>query len=144
MNFADLELSRRLEGAEAAAGVGFVEARRHADPALGAEWIEVAGARAMFDGVNSPVTQTFGLGLFAEPSVDDLNRLEMFYSERGADTFHEVSPLAGVQVYGILSARRYRPAEPSADETAPDRSDLRAPRAAAVRSAWPSPGWPRR
>ena len=26
-------------------------------------WIEVAGARAMFDGVGSPVTQTFGLGL---------------------------------------------------------------------------------
>ncbi len=111
MNFADIELSRRLEGAEAAAGVSFVEARRHSDPELGAEWIEVAGARAMFDGVTSPVTQTFGLGLFAEPSVDDLNRLELFYSERGADTFHEVSPLAGVQVFGILSARRYRPVE---------------------------------
>ena len=31
-------------------------------PESGATWIECAGAYAVFDGVNSPVTQSFGLG----------------------------------------------------------------------------------
>ena len=59
----DLALSRRLEGAEARSNAAFVEARAEVFPDSGAEWIEVAGASAMFDGVASPLTQTFGLGM---------------------------------------------------------------------------------
>jgi len=32
-------------------------------------WIEVGGTYAMFDGPSSPVTQTFGLGIFQSPTV---------------------------------------------------------------------------
>ena len=64
MLFADLALSRRLERAEGHACAQFAEARRRLFPASGAEWMECAGAYAVFDGVDSPVTQTFGLGLF--------------------------------------------------------------------------------
>src|SRR3712207_1726985 len=59
--FSDLNLSRRLERAEARSYVGFVEARALVSPEVGACWTEVAGCYAMFDGVESPVTQTFCL-----------------------------------------------------------------------------------
>lgn len=111
MIFADLDLARRLERSEAIGGVRFVEARSRLSPGTGAQWIEVAGACAMFDGPDSPVTQTFGLGLFAEASAADLDRLEAFYRERGASVCHEVSPLAGLPVADQLSRRGYRPIE---------------------------------
>ena len=66
MHFADIDLSRRLERAEGNACVQFAEARRRLFPDSGAEWIECAGAYAVFDGADSPVTQTFGLGIFEE------------------------------------------------------------------------------
>ena len=55
--FADLELSRRLERAEALSNPRFVDARARLVPDCGATWVEVAGARAMFDGPSSPMTQ---------------------------------------------------------------------------------------
>ena len=66
--FSDRTLSRRLERAEASSNASFVEAHARLRPEAGAEWIEVAGAYAMFDGVHSPCTQTFGLGIFQLPS----------------------------------------------------------------------------
>ena len=92
--FSDLNLSRRLERAEGRGNVEFVEARAAVSPESGACWIDVAGTYAMFDGVESPLTQTFGLGLFETTSNADLERIEEFFKERGAPVFHEVSPLA--------------------------------------------------
>jgi len=111
MIFAGLELARRLERPEAIAGARCVEARRRLSPEVGAHWIEVAGTYAMFDGPASPITQTFGLGLFAETTAADLDRLETFFQERGAPVFHEVSPLAGLPLADLLSERGYRPVE---------------------------------
>src|SRR5437868_6186703 len=96
MIFADLDLSRRLERSEATGGARFVEACSRLSPESGARWIEIAGAWAMFNGPGSPVTQTFGLGLFAETAASDLDRLEAFFHERSAPAVHEVSPLAGL------------------------------------------------
>ena len=85
--FADLDLARRLERAEAQGNVNFVEARARAFPDRGATWIEVGGTFAMFDGVGSPVTQTFGLGVF-EPLTDDhMDKIEQFFRSRGAEVF---------------------------------------------------------
>ncbi len=109
--FSDLELSRRLEGAEAHANAKFVEARARAYPESGAQWIAVAGAYAMFDGVSSPITQTFGLGLFDSITPAELEKIENFFKERGAPVFHEVSPLAGLELVALLNERGYRPME---------------------------------
>jgi GNAT superfamily N-acetyltransferase len=111
MLFSGLELSRRLERAESLGGARFVEARQRVSPESGACWMEADGAYAMFDGPASPATQTFGLGLFAEPSEADLERLEAFFRDRKAPMTHEVSPLAGVQVADMLSLRGYHPVE---------------------------------
>ena len=107
----DLSLSRRLERAEAAACASFVEARARLAPESGAQWIEVAGACAMYDGVRSPSTQTFGLGLFQSPKAADMDRLEAFFKDRGARVLHEVSPLADKSLLAVLSERGYRPVE---------------------------------
>src|SRR6516162_7493339 len=96
--FSDLALSRRLERAEGRASADFVEARARVSPHSGARWTEVAGTYAMFDGVASPITQTFGLGLFQKPTRADLEAIEQFFRERGAPVFHEVSPLADLTV----------------------------------------------
>ncbi|HEY9227692.1 MAG TPA: hypothetical protein VIP11_13635, partial [Gemmatimonadaceae bacterium] len=79
----DLELARRLERAEAMASAAFVDARRVVQPDVGAEWTEIAGVYAMFDGASSPVTQTFGLGVFDTIGQTELDRLEAFFADRG-------------------------------------------------------------
>ena len=105
------ELAQRMERSEASGGVAWVEARQRISPDAGSDWISVAGAYAMFDGPDSPVTQTFGLGLFAETTTADLDRLERFFAERGAPVNHEVSPLAGVPLAAMLADRGYKPVE---------------------------------
>ncbi|MBV6430068.1 MAG: hypothetical protein IANPNBLG_00171 [Bryobacteraceae bacterium] len=107
----DLALSRRLERAEATANARFVEARALVFPGCGAGWIEVAGAYAMFDGPDSPCTQTFALGLFEMPLPEDMDRIESFFEERGAAVFHEVSPLADRRILSLMTARGYSPFE---------------------------------
>jgi GNAT superfamily N-acetyltransferase len=107
----DLALARRLERAEAKASAAYVEARARAVPALGAEWRDFDGTYAMFDGVGSPLSQTFGLGVFSPATPDQLEAIESFFRERGAAVFHEVSPLADVSLLTLLTDRGYHPVE---------------------------------
>jgi hypothetical protein len=109
--FSDLALARRLERAEARSTADFVEARVKAFPDSDAEWCEVAGTYAMYDGAASPLTQTFGLGMFQAVTDKDMEKLELFFRERGADVFHEVCPLADPSVLASLNERGYQPIE---------------------------------
>ncbi len=111
MLFSDLALSRRLERAEGHASVQFAEARRKLFPDSGSCGMECAGAQVVFDGIDSPVTQTFGLGIFEELTEASLDTIESFFLARGAHVDHEVSPLAGVAAISLLCARHYRPIE---------------------------------
>jgi hypothetical protein len=108
---ADVSLARRLERAEGRGCAEFVEARAALFPDGGARWIEVAGALAMYDGVASPITQTFGLGLFEKITPADLDRIEEFYRQFQAPVYHEVSPLADASLWPLLSERGYHPFE---------------------------------
>ena len=109
--FADLSLARRLERTEGRGNAAFVEAQARIDPHSGAIWKTCGGTAAMFAGVGSPITQTFGLGLH-EPLVDrDLDAIERFFRSRGSAVNHEVCPLAGVDVYATLARRGYKPIE---------------------------------
>ena len=128
--FADLDLARRLERAEARTNAEFVETRARLFPAVGACWLEVAGAYALFDGAASVMTQTFGLGLFGEVTKADMDALESFFRERGAPVFHEVSPLTGDELLALLGERGYRPVEFTSvmyRPLGPDPDDLPAP-----------------
>ena len=65
--FMDLDLAERLERTEGMIGASFADARNAVSP-VGAMSRDFDGTTAIFDGADSPMTQTFGLGL---GSVDD-------------------------------------------------------------------------
>lgn len=109
----DLDLSRRLERTEGLSCAHFTESRAAVDPAVGAEWIEVAGLYAMYDGVGSPITQTFGLGVFEPFGPREFERVEEFFTARGATTAHETSPFAAEATTRLLAERGYVPIERS-------------------------------
>jgi hypothetical protein len=109
--FADLGLARRLERAEGRCSADMAETRARLSPASGAGWVEVAGAYVIYDGVQSPLTQTFCLGLFQAATRAHLEVIEEFFRTRGAPVFHEVSPLADPALPALLSERRYHPVE---------------------------------
>lgn len=67
----------------------------------------------MFDGAGSPITQTFGLGLFAPATGPHLDAVEAFFTEHGSPALHEVSPFAGAAALALLADRGYRPIETS-------------------------------
>ena len=107
----DHVLATRLERTEAIANSRFVDGRKRSQADSAAAWIEVAGARAMFDGPDSPCTQTFGLGLAGDPTEEDFAELESFFQVRGAPVQHEVAPLISSELIRALSERRYVPLE---------------------------------
>lgn len=109
--FSDLHLARRLDRAEGHSAAKYVEARARFFPQGKAQWIEIAGAYAMYDGADSPVTQTFCLGLFEPATSAVLEEIEAFFVERGAAVSHDVSPLAGVGLAAVLHGRGYHPIE---------------------------------
>ena len=111
MIYIDRSLSQKLERTEAQANADFVETRARVEPESGAAWIEVGGAYAMFDGIESPLTQTFGLGIFEETTSEQLDQIEAFYRDRQAPVFHEVSPLTDPSLMPLLNDRGYRPIE---------------------------------
>jgi hypothetical protein len=133
----DLELARRLERTEGMVSASYVEARRRLSDVPAAAH-DFAGTIAIFDGVDSPLTQTFGFALTEPPPLDEI---EAFFGSRGSPVMHEVSPYAGVEAIAGLVARRYVPIELSTvlvqsigdRERAPDvRLAERADRAAFV------------
>ncbi|MGH9884231.1 MAG: GNAT family N-acetyltransferase [bacterium] len=107
----DLDLARRLERTEGAVSASFPPVKQRVAPGSNATWHDFAGTYAIFDGVDSPMTQTFGLGLFEAATPALLSDIEAFFDQRGAPIMHEVSPLAGVEALALLTDRGYRPIE---------------------------------
>lgn len=106
----DLELARRLERTEGMVGCSYTGPHNEVAD-VGAAWIDHGGCLAIFDGVGSPLSQTFGLGLTTPARGPELATIEAWFAERGADTAHEVSPFAGVATLQALVARGYQPIE---------------------------------
>jgi hypothetical protein len=111
MIYSDIQLAQRLERTEGRANADFVETRRQMFPDSDACWIEVGGTYAMFDGIDSPLTQTFGLGMFEDATSEHLGEIETFFKERQSSIFHEVSPMADMSLLGLLNSRGYFPVE---------------------------------
>src|SRR5678810_680116 len=81
--FVDIDLARRLEQTEAMGNAKFIEARVKAFPERGATWRRIGGTFAMFDAAGSPLTQTFGLGMFQPVTSEDMDCL--LYTSDAAD-----------------------------------------------------------
>jgi hypothetical protein len=139
----DTRLAQRLERAEATANVAFVEARARLEPGVGAAHTRVGGVAAMFDGPESPLTQTFGLGMSGPLGSDEYELLEDFFLSRSAPVHHEVSPLAEPETLPQLTSRGYIPVEVSTVLVRPTGLPLegaRSRRNVAVREIRPEEG----
>jgi hypothetical protein len=123
--FMDLELSRRIERTEGVIGTTY-SGPRNSVADVGACTRDFDGTMAVFDGAESPLTQTFGLGMQRPADDELLAAIEAFFAERGAPTHHEVSPHAGVETFARLVARGYQPVELS-NVTVQELSSLPAP-----------------
>lgn len=114
MIHSDKILARKIERAEGQSTVACIEARKKLYPERGAEWMETGGGvLATFDGIESPLTQTFGLGVFDEITAEKLDEIEAFFKTRNAPVLHEVSPMADASLLNLLNERGYQPVEHS-------------------------------
>jgi GNAT superfamily N-acetyltransferase len=127
--FLNVELSRRIETAEAQAAVECAEALERFRPGSGAAVRRIAGGFAVYCGKNSPVTQAVGMGLDGPVSTAEFDRLEEFYRERNEAVRVETAPLADASFIGQFGERAYRVTEfsnvmarqvSSADEDSPE------------------------
>ena len=80
-------------------------------PGLGAEIIEIAGGRAPFAGVGSPLSEAGALGVFSAATAADVERLTAFYTGHSTPPRVLVSPLAGIELPQLLASAGYRPIE---------------------------------
>jgi hypothetical protein len=103
MFFADAQLARRIEAAEAANARGC--------SGSGGPVLEVAGGCAIFAGADSPLTQAVGLGLNGPVGDAEIEALEAFFHNRGARVSIDLSPLADSSFVAALADRGYRPTE---------------------------------
>jgi len=111
LRFADLALARRLEMTDALAAVEFARSWAVVNSFTGDPFVSVAGGHGGFGGIDSPLTQAFGLGLEGAVTEDDLFKLEQFYSSHGAPVNIETCPLADMSLLTLLNARGYHPIE---------------------------------
>ena len=105
--FVDTVLARRLELAEAEGGAscGFSLAREK--PESGAAVETIAGGRAVFTGIGSPITQATGIGLNRPVTPDEFARLENFFFSRGAAVNVETSPYADATLFAHYAKNGY-------------------------------------
>lgn len=107
----DINLSRRIELAEAHAAVACAEAMERTAPGGKAAIAKVAGGFAVYCGSESPITQAVGLGFDGPVSDEEFDRLEDFYRVRGETVRVETSPMAHPSLIEHYGKRGYRVTE---------------------------------
>ncbi|WP_050428601.1 GNAT family N-acetyltransferase [Chondromyces crocatus] len=103
----DQVLARRIESAEAAAGVWCHEALSKLRPGAISEIERVAGGVLAFCGPRSPLTQGRGLGMAGPVTENEVDRIEHFFRHRGVDAALQLSPYADPTLVEALSRRGF-------------------------------------
>jgi hypothetical protein len=88
-----------------------IETVRRLYPQARAESIEVAGGLVAFTGVDSPLSQAYGVGTFGPVTRRDVARITEFYESRKATPRVFVTPLADPSLGIALAAAGYAPSE---------------------------------
>jgi GNAT superfamily N-acetyltransferase len=96
----DEQLARRLESFQAAVSAEMCEALNRVAPEVHAAILQVGEGNALFAGPDSPLTQAI--------AVDgDVERIESFFFEHGADSIIQLTPWSARPLTDALTARRY-------------------------------------
>jgi hypothetical protein len=102
------ETIRRGEIAGISSGIDTV---RRLYPEEHAASMEIAGGLAVFTGINSPLSQTYGVGTLAPVTIDEIAQITGFYESRSATPRVFVTPMADPSLGRMLAAAGYAPAE---------------------------------
>ncbi len=106
--FADIELARRLEAAEAAKYAAYARARPCVMAEVNPAVLAVAGGVAVYAGPGSPYNRAVGLGLHGPVTASEFKRVETFYANYGAPPQISLCPLADRSLIGHLGEAGYR------------------------------------
>jgi hypothetical protein len=107
MLFADLDLARRLELADAAKHIDYAEARAKLLGTGCCAWERVGGGYAVFAGLDNPYSRVVGLGLDGPVSEAVFEQAEDFYRRRDAQPVFSLCPLADPTLLDHLNRRGY-------------------------------------
>lgn len=113
MIFSDLELSKRLETANATSNAKIAETYAKVHPESGAAVLEIGGGYGIYLGENSPLTQVLGMGLGQTISLSEIEELEAFYFRKNSAVNIELSPYVEPALLEILGKRGYQLVEVS-------------------------------
>ena len=105
------ELASQLETAEALNQVEFTMAHQRLTNRSIATYQKIGSGYAVFAGVDSPLTQCFGLGFDGEAQEEQVIALESFFHNLGAPVNIEVCHLADLNLTRILIDRGYKISE---------------------------------
>ncbi len=92
--FADLDLARRLEAADAAKYAAYARARPCVMPEVNPAVLEVAGGVAVYAGPQSPYNRAVGLGMHGPVSESEFDRIEGFFANYRVTPQTSLCPLA--------------------------------------------------
>jgi GNAT superfamily N-acetyltransferase len=108
-------LTRELDESIRRAEIGgircAIETARRLWPSVGAQGIEVAGGLAAFTGVESPLSQAYGVGTLGPVSREDVERITEFFQSHNTTPRVFVSPLADATLGQALAAAGCAPSE---------------------------------
>ena len=107
MILADIELSRRVEGAEARLSSAIGEAAVRYDPEARAFVAQLGSGVAVFAGPDSPSNKIIGAGFEAPPDEGRLDEIERLYFDRAGAVQAEVATLALPEAHAAFTARGY-------------------------------------
>jgi hypothetical protein len=108
MLFADLDLARRLELADAAKHIDYAEARAKLLGTGCCAWERIGGGYAVFAGADNPYSRVMGLGLDGPVSAAAFEHAEAFYLQRGVQPAFSLCPLADPTLLEHLNRRGYQ------------------------------------
>jgi GNAT superfamily N-acetyltransferase len=106
--FADLDLARRLEGAEAAKYAAYARARPCVMAEVNPAVLAVGGGVAVYAGPDSPYNRGVGIGLHGPVSEAEFEQMENFYANYGVTPQMSLCPLADRSLLGHLGRTAYR------------------------------------
>lgn len=111
MQFVDKAFARRLEACEEVPQVYYAREFQKSRPEVGAAEEEIGGGHMVFAGLGSPIGRATGVGLDRPLTVDDLNRIEQFYSQHKAPSQVDLTPMHDSAVFEMFKERGYGIAE---------------------------------
>src|SRR5215471_17749061 len=109
--FVSHELAKRIESVDAIVNRDYASCYSSLYDDGRENAIEIGGGWASFAGLESPMTQSFGIGLNGAVTESDFDQLEEFYVSRGSAVNIEVCPYVDSSMIELLRKRAYYPIE---------------------------------